>query len=117
VELEILPTSTSQTPDPSSASLTMPQWDRKRRRLYFRGALVKAFTSPAKNQVTILDVFEKRGWPSTISSPLKDKNRKNLKKKLENAIHRVKTGFGVRAAGLSGTARPENHVERSATEV
>jgi hypothetical protein len=49
-----------------------PVWDKERRELRFRGAVVRKVPRPnaARNVVKVLDAFEEEGWPSRIDSPL-----------------------------------------------
>jgi hypothetical protein len=47
-----------------------PSWDESRRELRVGEALVKRFRVPARNQETILAVFQEEGWPAGIDDPL-----------------------------------------------
>ena len=55
---------------PLSPSSSLPCWDAQRRELRVGQTVVKSFQVPAKNQETILAVFQEEGWPSRIDDPL-----------------------------------------------
>jgi hypothetical protein len=49
-----------------------PHWDRVRRQLSYQGILCRRYPREnAPNQFTILDTFQKAGWPNSIESPFK----------------------------------------------
>jgi len=48
----------------------IPRWDAVRRELSVEGLIVKRFRVPARNQETILSVFEEEGWVEHIHDPL-----------------------------------------------
>src|SRR6185295_1395039 len=48
------------------AAALKPRWDATRRELSMAGLLVKRFRVPARNQETILSVFEEEGWAEHI---------------------------------------------------
>ena len=68
----------------------VPVWDKLKRKLFFRGELVKLFTSPADSQETILDTFEKLGWPPAIDNPLSGASDDERHQRLERAVRRLK---------------------------
>ncbi|WP_406699188.1 hypothetical protein V5E97_09950 [Singulisphaera sp. Ch08] len=50
--------------------VSKPRWDRRERTLYFGEVLCRSFAANAKNQMRLLDAFEKENWPTkSISSP------------------------------------------------
>jgi hypothetical protein len=69
---------------PSGCSL--PQWDRERRRLLWRGRVVKEFRVPAPNQELILSAFEEEQWPPRIDDPLPLCPEMDAKDRLHEAI-------------------------------
>jgi hypothetical protein len=84
----------------------IPHWDSVNRQLYFRGELVKAFTSPADYQEPILAAFEALGWPLSIDNPLPGDTQEERHLHLERAVRRLNghqrkpsLRFHVRAAG------------------
>jgi hypothetical protein len=63
-----------------------PHWDSKRRRLTFRGRVVKEFGCPAPCQELILAAFEEEGWPSCVDDPLPGVAGLDAKKRLRRII-------------------------------
>lgn len=57
-----------QPPDVNSH--TKPLWNPDERTLTVGGVLIKSFNQPAKNQITLLEVFAEEGWPRRIDDPL-----------------------------------------------
>ncbi len=51
-----------------SASL-LPRWDAQHRTLYVGNRSAKVYTRRAPNQFSVLDIFERTGWPREIESP------------------------------------------------
>jgi len=49
-----------------------PVWDEGRQTLSWKGRVVKRYGRPAKNQIDILEAFQKAGWPFTIPDPFRD---------------------------------------------
>jgi hypothetical protein len=54
----------------SRRAKAVPDWDAVRRRLCFKGEIVKAFRVPAPNQEAVLNAFEQAQWPACIDNPL-----------------------------------------------
>jgi hypothetical protein len=88
----------------------VPQWDSLNRKLYFRGELIKAFTSPADHQEAILAAFQARGWPPAIVNPLPGDTDEERHQRLERAVRRLNgkqrtrsLGFHVRGWGKNIT--------------
>lgn len=54
-----------------ATSNSKPHYDMELRQLTYNGEVVKRFKQPAKNQATILEVFQEEGWPRRIDDPLK----------------------------------------------
>jgi hypothetical protein len=56
-----------------------PHWDEDRRELHYRGRRVRRFNrSSAKNQLDVIEAFERAGWPVQIDNPLGPKVRQTL---------------------------------------
>jgi hypothetical protein len=94
---------------PDGGSVT-PYWDSLNRKLYFRGELVKAFTSPADHQEAILAAFQAQGWPPSIPNPLAGDTEAQRHLRQERAVRRLKGNqharlldFHVRAGGKNVT--------------
>jgi hypothetical protein len=64
-----------------------PRWDG--RRLWLGDQPVKAVRSDATNCREVLDLFEKDGWPETVTSPLDDDR---THKRLGDAVRRLNQG-------------------------
>jgi hypothetical protein len=79
----ILPFKTPQT------NADVPHWDSVNRKLYFRGELVKAFTSPADHQESILDVLEALGWPPSAAAPTLGSTDEEQHVRMERAVRRL----------------------------
>ncbi|MFO0957084.1 MAG: hypothetical protein U0800_06405 [Isosphaeraceae bacterium] len=47
----------------------LPHWDRGLRELRYRGVLCRKYGQKAPNQFTILDNFQRLGWPDSIPDP------------------------------------------------
>ena len=55
-----------------------PRWDENTRSLFVDDKLIKAFRRhPAKNQIDLIEAFEKEGWPPSIPDPFKDSRKLN----------------------------------------
>lgn len=91
-----------------AAGIDVPFWDRRKRRLYFRSELVKAFTSPASHQEMILSAFQEQGWPEAVVNPLPGASEDERHLRLERAVRRLNgrqrsqlLAFHVCAAGTN----------------
>jgi hypothetical protein len=66
-----------------------PRWDAVRRELSLDGMIVKRFRVPARNQETILSVFEEEGWVEHIQDPLPVTQDIDAPTRLHDAINRL----------------------------
>jgi hypothetical protein len=66
-----------------------PRWDAIRRELSLAGQIVKRFRVPARNQETILSVFEEEGWAEHIQDPLPVTHDIDAPTRLHDAINRL----------------------------
>lgn len=73
----------------SAASALRPRWDARRHELLLGGLIVKRFRVPARNQETILSVFEEEGWPEHIDDPLPVTPNIDAPTRLHDAINRL----------------------------
>ena len=70
-------------------SALKPRWDATRRELSLTGVIVKRFRVPARNQETILSVFEEEGWAEHIQDPLPVSRDIDAPTRLHDAINRL----------------------------
>jgi hypothetical protein len=70
-------------------SALKPRWDGTRRELSLSGLIVKRFRVPARNQETILSVFEEEGWAEHIHDPLPVNHDIDAPTRLHDAINRL----------------------------
>jgi hypothetical protein len=70
-------------------SAQKPRWDVTRRELSLSGLIVKRFRVPARNQETILSVFEEEGWAEHIHDPLPVTQDIDAPTRLHDAINRL----------------------------
>tara|TARA_R110002073_G_scaffold27840_4_gene89106 strand:+ start:2301 stop:3068 length:768 start_codon:yes stop_codon:yes gene_type:complete len=68
---------------------TKPCWDAAARELRLASTIVKRFRVPARNQETILCVFEEEGWPECIDDPLPINSSIDPQTRLHDAINRL----------------------------
>lgn len=73
----------------ASASEVKPRWDMRRRELTIAGLIVKRFRVPARNQETILGVFEEEDWAEHIHDPLPITHEIDAPTRLHDAINRL----------------------------
>ncbi|GAA5508618.1 hypothetical protein [Novipirellula caenicola] len=66
-----------------------PCWDAAARELRLASTVVKRFRVPARNQETILCVFEEEGWPECIDDPLPIHRSIAPQTRLHDAINRL----------------------------
>jgi len=66
-----------------------PRWDVIRRELSLAGSIIKRFRVPARNQETILCVFEEEGWVEHIHDPLPVTLNIDGPTRLHDAINRL----------------------------
>jgi hypothetical protein len=66
-----------------------PRWSATRRELSLEGLVVKRFRVPARNQETILSVFEEEGWAEHIHDPLPVTHDIDAPTRLHDAINRL----------------------------
>lgn len=78
----------SETNRPATSALR-PRWDATRRELSLTGLVVKRFRVPARNQETILSVFEEEGWAEHIHDPLPVTQDVDAPTRLHDAINRL----------------------------
>jgi hypothetical protein len=77
-----------ETTKPAIAALK-PRWNVIRRELSLAGLIVKRFRVPARNQETILSVFEEEGWAEHIHDPLPATHDIDAPTRLHDAINRL----------------------------
>ena len=77
-----------ETNTPATYALK-PRWDATRRELSLAGLIVKRFRVPARNQETILSVFEEEGWAEHIHDPLPITYDIDAPTRLHDAINRL----------------------------
>lgn len=70
-------------------SALKPRWDATRRELSLAGLIVKRFRVPARNQETILSVFEEEAWTEHIHDPLPATHDIDAPTRLHDAINRL----------------------------
>jgi hypothetical protein len=70
-------------------SARKPRWDAIRRELSLAGVIIKRFRVPARNQETILSVFEEEGWAEHIHDPLPVTHGIDAPTRLHDAINRL----------------------------
>jgi hypothetical protein len=80
---------TRQTDHDRPGPSLKPHWDGIRRELYVGGLIVKRFRVPARNQETILSVFEEEGWVEHIHDPLPLTLNIDAPTRLHDAINRL----------------------------
>jgi hypothetical protein len=66
-----------------------PTWHATRRELSWAGLIVKRFRVPARNQETILSVFEEEDWAEHIQDPLPANHDIDAPTRLHDAINRL----------------------------
>ncbi|EMI20367.1 hypothetical protein RMSM_02710 [Rhodopirellula maiorica SM1] len=66
-----------------------PRWNAAARELKWASSIVKRFRVPARNQETILCVFEEEGWPECIDDPLPIHRGIDPQTRLHDAINRL----------------------------
>jgi len=72
-----------------ATSVLKPRWHATRRELSLAGLIVKRFRVPARNQETILSVFEEEGWAEHIHDPLPVNHDIDAPTRLHDAINRL----------------------------
>lgn len=72
-----------------AVSALKPRWHATRRELSLAGLIVKRFRVPARNQETILNVFEEAGWAEHIHDPLPVDHDIDAPTRLHDAINRL----------------------------
>lgn len=77
-----------ETSTPALSALK-PRWDATRRELSVTGLIIKRFRVPARNQETILSVFEEEGWAEHIHDPLPVNHEIDAPTRLHDAINRL----------------------------
>jgi hypothetical protein len=82
------PQAVGQINTPTAFALK-PRWDAIRRELSLAGRIVKRFRVPARNQETILSVFEEEGWTEHIQDPLPATQDIDGPTRLHDAINRL----------------------------
>lgn len=75
--------------NPRATSALKPCWHATRRELSLAGLIVKRFRVPARNQETILSVFEEEGWAEHIQDPLPVTHEIDAPTRLHDAINRL----------------------------
>ena len=72
----------------SQSTVLKPIWDRDAKTLTYAGEIVKRFRHTSKNQMPVLDAFEKQRWPPTIVDPLPPGN-KDPKERVRQTVKRL----------------------------
>lgn len=72
-----------------ATSAPKPRWNAIRRELSLAGLIVKRFRVPARNQETILSVFEEEDWAEHIHDPLPVTHDIDAPTRLHDAINRL----------------------------
>jgi hypothetical protein len=55
-----------------------PYWNERQRELTWNGVVIKRYKrNPAKNQVDLLEAFQRVGWPATLPDPFDDARKLN----------------------------------------
>jgi hypothetical protein len=67
----------------------VPFWDSQRRELRIGDILVKRFRQPARNQETILAVFQEDGWPPRIDNPIAGGDGQDAQDRLHASVRRL----------------------------
>jgi hypothetical protein len=70
-----------------TASSNTPLWDWDRHELRIGEVVVKKYRVPARNQETVLAVFQEEGWPVRIDDPLPQLSEINPKRRLHDTIN------------------------------
>jgi hypothetical protein len=73
----------------TKSPILKPHWDARRRELTVAGSLIKRYRVPARNQETILSVFEEEGWAEHIHDPLPATLDIDAPTRLHDAINRL----------------------------
>lgn len=73
----------------AATSALKPRWDKTRRELSLAGLIVKRFRVPARNQETIISVFEEEEWAEHIHDPLPVTHEIDAPTRLHDAINRL----------------------------
>jgi len=66
---QLKPLGTSGRRKPKEQNTEIPEWNSSLRKLTFRGKTVKQWNRPAKNQISIIEAFQKDSWPTTLTKP------------------------------------------------
>lgn len=79
-----------------------PHFDLARRQLYLGEVLVKSYSQPAKNQVTILASFQEEGWPPRLDDPLPGNDGVDARRRLNEAIRSLNAHQQARRLDFRG---------------
>jgi hypothetical protein len=63
-----------------------PVWDAELSTLSWRGEVIRQFRAPARNQIDLIEAFQRENWPRTIPNPLRDDQGKLDPRKLDKAV-------------------------------
>jgi hypothetical protein len=67
------PKKAKSTSKKKAKSISKPTWDENQRELVWEGQVIRSYPkSPAKNQIDVLEAFQREGWPSAVDSPFED---------------------------------------------
>ncbi|MBN2023182.1 MAG: hypothetical protein JW809_10365 [Pirellulales bacterium] len=78
---------------PAPVDASTPAWNREGRTLSFRGKVARKYPRDAPEQFTVLDAFQRAGWPADLPSPLAEfKGPKELRG-MASALNRALTGM------------------------
>ena len=73
--------------DPTkSVDPAVPVWDEERGELRLGSEICKTLRKSAKNQIPILEAFQKGGWPFCVDDPLTGRARTDPKRRLNTTI-------------------------------
>ena len=75
---------TPAEPSNSTVRTDLPLWNGKE--LWFMDRVVKRFRRPARNQLTVLAVFQEEGWPKRIDNPIPANENCDAQSRLHDTI-------------------------------
>ena len=84
IGLELGNLGSAAKPSDSRVQETLPRWNGKE--LWFKDRAVKRFRRPARNQQTILAVFQEEGWPNRIDNPIPANEQCDAQSRLHDTI-------------------------------
>src|SRR5262249_27697574 len=84
-----------------NAQIIKPRWDGETRKLWLGVKLLKSFDkNPARNQIDVIEAFDRENWALSVASPFKDKEtQKQACKFLNRTLPRGTIRFGGDGSG------------------